>query len=80
LETVIEELPEEVGFESTSDDKNPWARKAQVVGKKTKWTADILQRNLRDRQERKSGDDILKTQKAAQVQLKSYCVGMKELI
>jgi hypothetical protein len=23
LETVIEELPEEVGFESTSDDKNP---------------------------------------------------------
>ncbi len=31
------------------------------------------------RQDRKSGDDILKTLKAVQVQLKSYCMGMKEL-
>jgi hypothetical protein len=77
---VIEELPEEVGFESTSDDKKTISMKSTGSRKKRKSTADISERHLKDKQERKSSDDILKTQKAVWVQLKSYCIGMKELI
>jgi hypothetical protein len=36
LETVIKELPEEVGFESTSDDKKSMSTKSTGSRKKTK--------------------------------------------
>jgi hypothetical protein len=78
LKAVIEELPEDVGFELSWD--NATTSKSTGSRKKRKSTADILESHLQGRQDRKSGDDILKTQKAVQVQLKCYCMGTKELI
>jgi hypothetical protein len=78
LEAVIEELPEDVGFLSSWD--NATTSKSTGSREKRKSTADILESHLQERKDRKSGDDILKTQKAVWVQLKSYCMGMKKLI
>jgi hypothetical protein len=48
--------------------------------KKRKSTADILERHLQMKAEAKGGTDILKSQKAAAYQLKSYCLGMNQLM
>jgi hypothetical protein len=61
LEAVIEELPEDIGFESSQDSRN--SSKSTGSRKKRKPTADILERHLQERQDRKSGGDILKAQK-----------------
>ncbi len=46
--------------------------------KKRKTAADVLERHLQMKQQAK--DDVLKSEKAASYQLKSYCLGMNQLM
>jgi hypothetical protein len=48
--------------------------------KKRKSTAGLLEQHLQIKAEAKSGVDVLKSQKAAAYQLKSYCLGMNQLM
>jgi hypothetical protein len=78
LESIVEELPMDVAMESTEESLSSQS----VMGKqkKRKSTADILERHLQMKAEAKGGTDMLKSQKAAAYQLKSYCLGMNQLM
>jgi hypothetical protein len=83
LESIVEELPDEVKFESNNRD-NAVSNSSVSTGhsrhKKRKSAADVLERHLQMKTEAKSGLDALKSQKAAAYQLKSYCLGMNQLM
>ncbi len=76
------DLPEDVGFESNNNgDESTISMKGASTKKKRKTPADVLEKHLKEKREkRNNNEDVLKVQKAVQVQLKSYCMGMKELI
>jgi hypothetical protein len=82
LETIVEDLPEDVGFESNNNgDESTISTKGASSKKKRKTPADVLEKHLKEKREkRNNNEDVLKVQKAVRVQLKSYCMGMKELI
>jgi hypothetical protein len=78
LESIVEELPMDVAMESTEESLS--SRSVTGRQKKRKSTADILERHLQMKAEAKGGTDVLKSQKAAAYQLKSYCLGMNQLM
>jgi hypothetical protein len=82
LETIVENLPEDIGFESNNNgDESTISTKGASTKKKRKTPADVLENHLKEKSERRNNnEDVLKVQKAVRVQLKSYCMGMKELI
>jgi hypothetical protein len=82
LETVVEDLPKDVGFESNINaDESTISTKCTSTKKKRKTPVDILEKHLKEKSERRNySHDVLKVQKAVRVQLKSYCMGIKELI
>jgi hypothetical protein len=84
LEVVIEDLPEEVQFESgvkpdvhnnSTISSNPSSRRS-----KRKSPAEVLEQHLKEKSRSSTEQNILATQKAVRVQLKSYCMGMKQLM
>jgi len=84
LEVVIEDLPEEVQFESgvkpdihnySTISSNPSSRQS-----KRKSPAEVLEQHLKEKSRTSMEQNILVTQKAVRAQLKSYCMVMKQLI
>jgi hypothetical protein len=81
LDSIVEELPSEAVFKSANKfvDNSPFSTGASKV-KKRKSTADVVERHLQMKAEAKSETDVQKSQKAAACQLKSYCLGMNQLM
>jgi len=77
-ESIVEELTVDAAMESTEESLSS----RSYTGKQKKWksTADVLEQHLQMKAEAKGGTDILKSQKAAAYQLKSYCLGMNQLM
>ena len=80
LESIVEDLPEEVKFETIGDEDNNTNNSSITSRRKRKTPADVLEMHIRQREEKRGGDDVLKAQKAVAYQLKSYCMGMNQLI
>jgi hypothetical protein len=83
LESIVEELPDKVKFESNNLDNaigNSSVSTGQSKHKKRKSAADVLEWHLQMKTEAKSGLDALNSQKAVAYQLKSYCLGMNQLM
>ncbi len=82
LESIVEELPDKLKFESNAKVSSVASSSVSTGGgsksKKRKTAADVLERHLQMKQQAK--DDVLKSQKAASYQLKSYCLGMNQLM
>ncbi len=89
LEAVVEDLSDDVRFESNNnnacndkkkDKISSLSTTATAAQKKRRSPTDILEKHLKEREQRRNDNDLLKVQKAVLVQLKSYCMGMKQLL
>jgi len=81
LDSIVEELLSEEVFESANKSfNNSSFSTGASMAKKQKSTADVLERDLQIKAEAKSEIHVLKLQKAAACQLKSYCLGMNQLM
>jgi hypothetical protein len=81
LEAVVEELPDSVTFESTNPTDNSTISSKQTgTQAKRKSPADVLESHLKQKSENQADRKVLTTQQAVRVQLKSYCMGMKQLM
>ncbi len=77
----MEEHLSEVIFESTDAYATNSSFSTGASKQKTrKCTADVLEQHLQMKAEAKIGVDVLKSQKASAYQLKSYCLGMNQLM
>jgi hypothetical protein len=77
----VEELPDSVTFESTNPTENSSISSMQAGTRaKRKSPADILESHLKQKSENQVDRKMLATQQAVRVQLKSYCMGMKQLM
>jgi hypothetical protein len=80
LESIVEELLDKLKFESNAKVSSVASSSVSTGGgsksKKRKTAADVLECHLQMKQQAK--DDVLKSQKAAPYQLKSYCLGMNQ--
>jgi hypothetical protein len=87
LEAVVEDLSDDVRFESnnTNDDErnnsiSSLSTTTTAAKKIRKSPADVLEKHLKEKEQRRNDNDLLKVQKVVRVQLKSYCMGMKQLL
>jgi hypothetical protein len=84
LEVVIEDLPEEVQFESgvkpDINNNSTISSNPSSQCSKHKSPVEVLEQHLKEKSRTSMEQNILVTQKAVRVQLKSYCMGMKQLI
>ena len=75
LESIVEDLPEEVKFETIGDEDNNTNNSSITSRRKRKTPADVLKMHIRQREEKRGGDDVLKAQKAVAYQLKATAWG-----
>ncbi len=81
LDSIVEELPSDVVFESTNKSiNNSSFSTGASKAKKWKRAADVLEWHLQMKADAKGEIDAFKLQKAAACQLKSYCLGMNQLM
>jgi hypothetical protein len=74
LESIVEELPDEVNLETIADEEKTWTTAPFHQGGGGKPQLLRLM-HIKEREQRKGSDDVLKAQKAVAYQLKSYCIG-----
>jgi len=86
LEAVVEEFPDSETFESINPTDNDTTNNSAISSKqagtraKRKSPADVLESHLKQKSENQADRKVLTTQRAVRLQLKSYSMGMKQLM